>query len=51
MWYVTRTILKKVAEKHFMESKSRQAKAKEVLDSGFKAFMYVLRIINIVKTF
>ena len=35
-----------------MESKGRQAKVKEVLDSlGFKAFMYFLRIINIVKTF
>ena len=44
-------VLKKVTEKHFMESKGRQAKIKEVLDSGFKAFMYFLRIINIVKTF
>ena len=36
-------VLKKVTEKHFMESKGRQAKIKEVLDSGFKAFMYFFK--------
>ena len=50
MCYVTRTILKKAADKHFMESKGRGAEAIEELESGFMAFMYFLRIINIVKT-